>query len=226
MGFLNERYRGSYVIGLALVISTFLVRWQPISGLVYPMSQGLVKLRQRYPWLMFIWAGIVSWVLWFAQGVVQALAVTCVLLFLFAGQPLGNEIANTVDEGAERLARSIRRYFMPLPVLALFGISGVIGLWWLRFGVLPYRSSLNRWFNLTTAQLAGFHWGMMKKSKPALQRSLVIYGTRPASLYDWCLRFLSRVQDDFTWHDVWRTFVWIRWQWWAVAVLALWLFHS
>ena len=207
------------MIGIALIISTLIVRWQPVGNLVYPITERMAKVRDRRPWLGMLLAAALSVALWFASGHGQTLLVVLVLMLLFAGRPLSGQRPGDTPEYAERLARSIRRYFVPLPLLALFGLAGVIFLLWLRLGVFPFRQAMNRWLNLTTAQLVGFHWGMMKKSKVALQRSLVVGVGQPKSLLNWCLQFITRVQEEFSFAQIWQAFVLIRWQWLVVAVV-------
>lgn len=212
------------MIGFALIISTLIVRWQPVGNLVYPIAERLAKVRDRRPWLGFLMVVGLSAVLWLSEGYAQAGLVVAVLMLLFAGRPLSGQQPGDTPEYAERLARSIRRYFVPLPLIAVFGLGGVLALLWLRLGAFPFRAALNRWLNLTTAQLVGFHWGMMKKSKTALQRSLVIPVGQPRSLLNWCVQFITRVQEDFSFALIWQAFVWIRWQWLVVAVLIRLLF--
>ncbi|MFY0665261.1 MAG: hypothetical protein JXQ97_11590 [Natronospirillum sp.] len=212
------------MIGIALIISTLIVRWQPVGNLVYPITERMAKVRDRRPWLGFLLVAALSAALWLAIGHVQTALVALVLMLLFAGRPLSGQRLGDTPEYAERLARSIRRYFVPLPLLALFGLGGVIMLLWLRLGSFPFRQAINRWLNLTTAQLVGFHWGMMKKSKVALQRSLVVGAGQPRSLLNWCVQFITRVQEEFSFAQIWQAFVVIRWQWLAVAVVVRLLF--
>lgn len=149
---------------------------------------------------------------------------TAVMVLLFAGRPLRAAGADGLPAQAERLGRSIRRYFVPLPFIAVAGIWGLVALWWLRFAPLPGRQRLNHWLNLGVARLVSVHFSLVRQSRQSLQSAIVPSGQSPQSLYSWSLRWLAQTQDEMPFDQLWKTLVSMRWQWLAVAFLiSLWL---
>lgn len=209
-------------LGLALIVSNLLLRWPPFGQLVYPIADALAKYRSANPvlsWLLAVALSALMW--WLTDFWLLALSLVLMLL-LFSGQPLKKDGADDVPAQAERLARSIRRYFVPLPFIALLGPWGILLLWWLRFTAIPWRGTINRWLNLYLAQLVGLHFSLVRQSREALQWSLSSGGRRAGSLYTWCLQFLARTQPEIAFTQLWQTFVLMRWQWLIIAVLIRW----
>ena len=208
-------------IGLALILSQLLLRWPPFGQLVYPIADRLAKTRTEIPWLSLVIAGLLTGLMiWASDWVLVALSF-CLMLLLFAGMPLRRNGADDVPAQAERLARSIRRYFVPLPFIAVLGPAGILLLWWLRFSAIPGRQTANRLLNRWLAQLVGLHFSLVRQSREALQWSLSGQGNS-GSLYAWCLQLLARTQPEITFSQLWTTFVHLRWQWLALAVLIRW----
>ena len=214
-------------LGLALLVSNLLLRWPLLGGQVYPIAERLATWRHTRPWLLWPLGLGLGLACWWLEGWWRASLALLMLLVLFAGRPLrfgDDRMANhlTPPEQSEFLARSLRRYFVPLPVIAFGGIWGVLLLWWLRFTPLPGRRGLNRVLNLRLAQLAGLHYSLVRQSRASLQWSLARPGRDAGSLYGWCLQFITRTRDETTFTALWKTFVSLRWQWLAIAVLVRW----
>ncbi|MCH8553497.1 MAG: hypothetical protein LAT62_16285 [Natronospirillum sp.] len=211
-------------LGLALLVSTLLLRWQPFGSSVYPIAERLAKGRGTAPVLVLAFAVLLSVAAWYLEGWWRAGLALGMLLLLFAGRPLKPEQGGALapPEQAELLARSLRRYFVPLPVIALGGIWGVLLLWWLRFTPLPGRHLVNRVLNLRLAQLVGLHYSLVRQSRTSLQWSLSRPGPATGSLYGWCLQFVTRTREELAFSALWKTFVSLRWQWLAIAILIRW----
>lgn len=218
-------------LGLALLLSNLLLRWPRLGAQVYPIAEHLAKWRQDSAWWLWPLALVLSLACWWLEGWWRAGLALLMLLVLFAGRPLrfGPEQdpdSLTPPAQAEYLARSLRRYFVPLPVIAVGGIWGVLLLWWLRFAPLPGRRWLNRVLNLRLAQLAGLHYSLVRQSRASLRWSLTRPGRDAGSLYSWCLQFITRVREETSFAGLWKTFVRLRWQWLALAVLIRWWLGS
>lgn len=208
-------------LGLALILSQLLLRWPPFGQLVYPIADHLAKTRTRNPWLSIMIALVLTLLVFWLSGRALLILSFVLMLLLFAGLPLRRDGADDVPAQAERLARSIRRYFVPLPFIALLGPAGILLLWWLRFSAMPGRQTVNRLLNRWLAQVVGLHFSLVRQSREALQWSLSGQGGG-GSLYAWCLQLLARTQSDITFAQVWSTFVHLRWQWLLLAVLVRW----
>ncbi|TGG92743.1 hypothetical protein E4656_11450 [Natronospirillum operosum] len=210
-------------LGLALLASNLLLRWPWFGSQVYPIAERLAKWRRTLPWLTFLLALLFTAAAWFSGGWWRVVLGGTLMLLLFSGQPLRREEGLEPPAQAERLARSLRRYFVPLPIIAFGGIWGIVVLWWLRFTPVPGRQTINRVLNLRLAQLAGLHYSLVRQSRASLQWSLAGAGKGgQSSLFSWCLQFLARTRDETTFASLWKTFVSLRWQWLAMAVLVRW----
>lgn len=214
-----------------------MLRWQRFGTAVYPIAEALAKQRQQQPLLSVLLAVLVSLLILLLSGRIFALAMplepgffsaaviaTVVLSLLFAGQPLRADGAEAPPAQAELLSRSLRRYFVPLPLIALGGPWALVVLWWLRYAPVPGRQWVNHWLNLWTARLVSVHFSLARESRQSLQWAMLPVGQSPPSLYAWCLQWLLRTQDEMTFPQLWQTLVSIRWQWLLLAVLiSLWL---
>ena len=209
-------------LGLALLLSNLLLRWPPLGALVYPIADRFAKLRSQWPMLSIALALALTALIWWLEDPWRLALASALMLLLFSGRPLRRDDAPDIPRQAERLGRSIRRYFVPLPFIALFGVWGILLLWWLRFSAFPGRSGINRVVNLRLAQLAGLHFSLVKQSRETLQWALSSSSRSVASLYAWCVQFLARTQGESTFDQHWQTFVMLRWQWLAAAFLVRW----
>lgn len=206
-------------IGLALILVTLLLRWPAFAEAVYPISQWVVNLQRRHAGLSAV-VGVLPLVLFAVLPPSGRAVLVCLLLpLIFAGTPFFSPLPTDPGAQAERIARVIRRYFVPLPLLATLGIWGLALLWLLRFGWVPRRGAVRRWLNLRTGQLVGIHLMLWRRMRPLTEWMLTPGRQSVVSLYQWSLELVTRTTREYRFRDLWRTLALIRWQWIGATVV-------